>query len=156
MKLREILEVTVPGLGFELVDVEITPSKMVRIFIDKEGGISIDDCEIVSNHLNHLFFVEEIDYNRLEVSSPGIERPLRKFADFVRFQGQLAKIKTHELVNEQKVFQGIISVVEENKITLLLENDVKQEFDFSNVARARLVYVDPKKNKINVKKGKIA
>ena len=147
MKLREILEVTVPGLGYELVDVEITPAKMVRLFIDKEGGVTIDDCEIVSQHLNHLFFVEEIDYNRLEVSSPGIERPLKKLADFVRFQGQLAKIKTHELVSEQKVFQGIISEVKENKVILLLENKVKQEIDFSNISRSRLVYEVPKKNK---------
>lgn len=148
MKLREILDVTVPGLGYELVDVEITPAKMVRIFIDKEGGVTIDDCEIVSNHLNHLFFVEEIDYNRLEVSSPGIERPLRKLNDFTRFQGHLVKIKTHELIGADKVFQGIISEVRQEKIILRLENEVTLEIDFSNISKARLVYVDPKlKNK---------
>lgn len=144
MKLREILKVTVPGLGYELVDVEITPAKMIRLFIDKEGGVTIDDCEIVSSHLNHLFFVEEIDYNRLEVSSPGLERPLRNLADFVRFQGQLAKIKTHELVEEQKVFQGVIGNVRENKVTLVLEDLAEQEIDFSNISRARLVYENPK------------
>lgn len=147
MKLREILEVTVPGLGYELVDVEITPAKMVRVFIDKEGGVTIDDCEIVSSHLNHLFFVEEVDYNRLEVSSPGIERPLRKLTDFARFKGQLAKIKTHELVGEQKVFQGIISDVLDNKVTLVLEDKVSQQIDFSNINRARLVYESPKNKK---------
>ena len=154
MKLREILEVTIPGLGYELVDVEITPAKLIRIFIDKDGGVGIGDCETVSNHLNHLFFVEEIDYNRLEVSSPGLERPLHKLSDFIRFIGKEAKVKTRELINEQKVFVGIINRVEENKVVLGLENNIEQEIDFSNVNRARLVFVDPKlKNKkLNIKK----
>lgn len=147
MKIKELLELTVPGLGYELVDIEITPAKMVRVFIDKDGGVNIDDCEIVSKHLNNLFFVEEIDYNRLEVSSPGLDRPLKKLADFVRFKGQDAKIKTHELINEQKVFQGVISAVNQNKIVLTLEDKSSLEIDFDNINKARLVYIDPKNKK---------
>ena len=69
MNLQTILEQTVPGLGFELVDVEITPAKIIRVFIDKDGGVSVDDCVSVSNHLSRVFLVEEVDYNRLEISS---------------------------------------------------------------------------------------
>lgn len=155
MKIREILELTVPGLGYELVDIDITPAKMVVVYIDKEGGISIDDCETVSKHLNNLFFVEEIDYNRLEVSSPGIERPLKKLESFIKFQGKLAKIKTHELIDGQKVFQGHIKEVNGKKIILSLENEEICEIDFDNVNRARLVFEENKnKKKLNVRKVK--
>ena len=108
MKLLQILEQTVPGLGYELVDVEITPAKIVRVFIDKEGGVTVEDCADVSNHLSRVLVVEEIDYNRLEISSPGLERPLKKLNDYIRFSGRLAKVKTHELINNQKVFEGRI------------------------------------------------
>lgn len=157
MKLREILETTVPGLGYELVEIEITPAKMVRVFIDKDGGVTIDDCELVSNHLNKLFFVENIEYNRLEVSSPGIERPLKKLQDFVRFTDKLAKIKTRELINGQKVFQGIIQSVDGDVIKLLLEDETVINVGFESISRARLVFEDKKtkmakSKKLNVRK----
>ena len=144
MKLRDILEVTVPGLGYELVDIEITPAKLVRIFIDKENGVTIDDCELVSNHLSRLFVVEEVEYNRLEVSSPGLERPLKKLQDFVRFNGKIAKIKSHELINGEKVFQGIILGVNGDIIQLKLANDTIMEIEFAAINRARLVFEDKK------------
>ena len=140
MKLNAILEQTIPGLGYELVDVEIAPSKLVRVYIDKEGGITVEDCEIVSNHLTKLLMVEEISYNRLEVSSPGIERPLKKLEDFVRFKDRVAKIKIRELINGEKVFQGIISNVDGNTIVLILDNGSKVDIDFSIISRARLIF----------------
>ncbi len=140
MKLNTILEQTVPGLGYELVDVEIAPSKLVRVYIDKEGGITIEDCEIVSNHLSKLLLVEEIAFNRLEVSSPGIERPLKKIEDYIRFKGRVAKIKTRELINGEKVFQGVINSVEGNTIVLGLENGNAVDIDFSIISRARLIF----------------
>jgi ribosome maturation factor RimP len=140
MKLNALLDKVIPGLGYELVEVEITPAKVVRVFIDKEGGVTIDDCEIVSNHLNKLFFVEEIDYNRLEVSSPGIERPLRKLQDFIRFSGKLVKIKTRELIDGQKVFQGIIVGVAGETIQLELANGEMLAIEFTKINRARLVF----------------
>lgn len=144
MNLQTILEQTVPGLGFELVDVEITPAKIIRVFIDKDGGVSVDDCVSVSNHLSRVFLVEEVDYNRLEISSPGLERPLKKLEDYVRFIGRSAKIKTRELFDEQKVFQGVIQAVEGEKITL--ELDTKQLFsvEYDVISRGRLIF-DPKK-----------
>lgn len=86
MALYELLDSTLNNMGYELVDVEFSPSgKLLRVFVDKEGGISIDDCVAISNHLSRLLVVEQIDYGRLEVSSPGLDRPLKKERDFVRF-----------------------------------------------------------------------
>lgn len=153
MKIHEILEKTIPGLGFELVDIEITHTKLVRVFIDNAIGVTIDDCEIVSNHLSKLFLVEDIDYNRLEVSSPGIERPLTKLKDYVRFMGKMIKVKTKELINDQKVFQGIIKDVEQEIIKLELENKEVIEIEFNNINRARLVF-EIKSNKISKLKTK--
>lgn len=144
MNLQTILEQTVPGLGFELVDVEITPAKIIRVFIDKDGGVSVDDCVSVSNHLSRVFLVEEVDYNRLEISSPGLERPLKKLQDYVRFIGRSAKIKTRELFDEQKVFQGIIQAVEGEKITLELDNKQLFSVEYDVISRGRLIF-DPKK-----------
>ena len=92
MDVRALLESTLVGLGYEFVDLELTRSGGFRLFIDKPEGITVDDCVLVSNHLTRLFMVENIDYDRLEVSSPGLDRPLKKEADFVRFTGQLAKV----------------------------------------------------------------
>ena len=94
MDIQNILDKTLPGLGYELVDFELTAQGDLRIFIDKEGGITVEDCATVSNHLSRVFTVEDIDYKRLEISSPGLDRPLKKAADFVRFAGRQAKIKT--------------------------------------------------------------
>jgi ribosome maturation factor RimP len=140
MNINTILEQTIPGLGYELVDVEISPAKIVRVFIDKPEGVTIEDCENVSHHLSKLFLVEEIEYNRLEISSPGVERPLKKLEDFIRFNGQTVKVKLHELLNEQKVYQGKIMAVEGHIIKLSIEKNEILEIDFNNLSRARLVY----------------
>lgn len=96
MDLNSLLETTVSGLGFELVDVELSPrGRTIRIFIDapeKAGGIDVDDCATVSNHLTRVFEVENVDYDRLEVSSPGMDRVVKKESDFVRFAGQMIQI----------------------------------------------------------------
>ncbi|MEN9946641.1 MAG: hypothetical protein RLZZ293_1027 [Pseudomonadota bacterium] len=144
MKLQDILDQTIPGLGFELVDVEITPAKIIRVFIDKENGVSVEDCAEVSNHLSRVFLVEEVDYNRLEISSPGLERPLKKIQDYQRFNGRLAKIKTYELFDNQKVFQGHIIGVEGELISLELDNQQIFKVNFSDISRGRLIF-EPKK-----------
>lgn len=79
MVLEDLLELTLNGMGYELVDVEqLSHGKLIRVYVDKEGGITIDDCVAISNHLSRLLTVENIDYDRLEVSSPGLDRPLKK------------------------------------------------------------------------------
>jgi ribosome maturation factor RimP len=84
MDLQGMLESTLTGLGYELVDFE-RPGKgrLFRVFIDKAGGITVDDCAAVSHHLSRVLAVEGVDYDRLEVSSPGLDRPLKKERDCV-------------------------------------------------------------------------
>src|SRR5690348_11359968 len=83
MGLGELLEKTVPALGYELVDWEMSPrTKQVRVFIDKPNGVDVEDCATVSNHLTRLFTVENVDFERLEVSSPGLDRPVKRLSDF--------------------------------------------------------------------------
>ena len=92
--LEGILEPTLAGLGFELVDTQVSNrGRLVRVFMDKPGGITVDDCASVSRHLSRLFEVEGIDYERLEVSSPGMDRPLRRPADFARFVGHRVDVR---------------------------------------------------------------
>ena len=117
MDIQTILEKTLPGLGYELVDFELTAQGTLRVFIDKEGGITVEDCATVSNHLSRVFMVEDIDYKNLEISSPGLDRPLKKAADFVRFAGQQAKIKTRLQVDGQKNFIGRIEGCENSLST---------------------------------------
>ena len=88
--LGELLETTMPPMGYELVDWEMSPKgRLVRVFIDKPRRASdVEDCARVSNHLTHLFTVENVDYDRLEVSSPGLDRPLKKLADLRALRGR--------------------------------------------------------------------
>src|SRR6188474_1972458 len=81
-------------MGYELVDVQASNGgRFLRLFIDKAGGIGVEDCAAVSRQLSRVFEVEGVDYDRLEVSSPGLDRPLRKAADFARFAGQKAQVR---------------------------------------------------------------
>lgn len=140
MDVRSILEKTLPGLGYELVDYELLPNGDMRIFIDKPGGITVEDCATVSNHMSRLFMVEDVDYNRLEVSSPGLDRPLKKEADFIRFTGQLAKIKTRLPVDGQKKFEGRMVSFDEATQTLMLQTAENKtvQLELTNIDKARL------------------
>ncbi|TDR82038.1 ribosome maturation factor RimP [Paludibacterium purpuratum] len=137
MDVRLLLENTLPGLGYELVDCELAPGGSMRVFIDKPGGITVEDCVTVSNHLTRLFMVEDVDYERLEVSSPGLDRPLKKEADFVRFVGQLAKIKTRLPIEQQKKFMGRLAGFEEGNVKLEVEGRIV-DIPFANIDKARL------------------
>src|ERR1035437_1628267 len=119
MQLAELIEQAVTGLGYELVDVETSPrARLLRIFIDGPQGVTIDDCTTVSNHLARLFAVENIDYDRLEVSSPGLDRALRKAADFERFAGQEAQLRTRLPLNGQRNFKGVLAGVKDGILHL--------------------------------------
>src|SRR5207244_13309887 len=107
--LAELLERTIPPLGYELVDWEGTPrARLVRVFIDKPNGITVDDCARVSNPLTRLFAVENVEFERLEVSSPGLDRPLRTAADFVRFAGEEAELRLANPIANAKKLKGVL------------------------------------------------
>lgn len=103
-------EEALAGMGVELVDVERAALGLLRITIDRVGGVRIEDCEQVTRHVSRVFEVENVDYKRLEVSSPGVDRPLRNEADFLRFVGERIEIKLRHATNGQKVFSGTLSV----------------------------------------------
>ena len=128
MDIQNILDKTLPGLGYELVDFELTAQGDLRVFIDQPGGITVEDCATVSNHLSRVLLVEDVDYQRLEISSPGLDRPLTKATDFERFSGSLAKIKTRLPVDGQKNFVGRINGLQDNAVVLTLEeaNEVRR------------------------------
>ena len=139
MDLHELLDSTLTGLGYELVDVERSArGKLIRVFIDKPNGISVDDCVAVSNHLSRLLAVENIDYDQLEISSPGLDRPLKKVADFIRFAGESAKLRLRVALEGQRNFVGILREV--NDGVLKLEVDGKMlDLELNNLEKARLI-----------------
>src|SRR3546814_15643391 len=100
------------GLDLELVDVERAPLGLLRITIDRPEGVRIEDCELVSRQLSRVFDVENIDYKRLEVGSPGVDRPLKSVADFVRFAGQRVEIKLRRAIDNRRVYAGTLRAPE--------------------------------------------
>ncbi|MBI5437607.1 MAG: ribosome maturation factor RimP [Nitrosomonadales bacterium] len=140
MDVAKLVETTVNGLGYELVDFERSGRGMLRVFIDKLGGVSLDDCRAVSNQLTRLFPVENVDYERLEVSSPGLDRPLKKEADFVRFAGQKAQIKLRMPMAGRKNFTGVIGAVSGGILRLDMDGS-QVAIELSNLDKARLVPV---------------
>jgi ribosome maturation factor RimP len=140
MDVPKLVETTLNGLGYELVDIEKSGRGLLRVFMDKPDGISLDDCELVSNQLTRLFMVEGIDFDRLEVSSPGLDRPLKKEVDFVKFHGQRAQLKLRFPMSGRKNFVGILGAVENG--TLHFDVDGNQvAIELSNIDKARLVPV---------------
>lgn len=139
MDLQNILENTLPGLGYELVDYELTAQGTLRVFIDKTGGITVEDCATVSNHLSRVFMVEDVDYKNLEISSPGLDRPLKKASDFVRFSGSQVKLKTRLPVEGQKNFIGKLESFDEATQIITMSFDGKTaQIELSNVDKARI------------------
>lgn len=135
---------TVTGLGYELVDVETSPrARLLRVFIDRpEGGIksgvTVEDCATVSHQLSRVFTVENIDYDRLEVSSPGMDRPLKKIEDFERFAGHEVQLKLRVPEGVQRNFSGAILGCAEGLVRIATEGG-ERAFAFDNIDKARLV-----------------
>lgn len=138
MDVVNLVETTVAGLGYELVAFERHGNGMLQVFIDKPEGISVEDCQLVSNQLTRLFTVENIDYERLEISSPGLDRPLKKESDFVRFAGEKARFKLRKPLNGQKNFVGILGALADGVVQLDMDG-VQVAIELSNVDKARLV-----------------
>lgn len=139
MNLQGLVEQVVGGLGFELVDLEVSPKgRLLRVFIDIERGVTVDDCATVSNQLTRVFEVENVDYDRLEVSSPGLDRPLKKLADFERFAGQEAQVRVLAPVGNQRNFMGVLGGVKDGAVVLSTEKG-EFVFAFDQIDKARLV-----------------
>ena len=129
--------------GFELVDVEYVKEAgtwYLRAYIDKDGGIAVDDCEVISRRLGEWLdqkdFIEESYI--LEVSSPGLGRPLKKEKDYVRSMGKDVEIRLYKSVDRQKEFTGALSAYDENTVTITMEDGSNMVFDKADIALIRL------------------
>lgn len=142
MDLQSLLEKTVGGLGFELVDVELSArGRLIRVFIDKpeaQRGVDVEDCATVSNQLTRLFLVENVDYDRLEVSSPGLDRVLKKDKDYLRFVGSEVQVKVRTPVNGRRNFNGVLLGLEADTVRLQVDA-VEVRLDRAQIEKARLV-----------------
>jgi ribosome maturation factor RimP len=139
MSLGELLERTVPALGYELVDWDMSArSRLVRVFIDQPSGVDVEDCARVSNHLTRLFAVENIDFERLEVSSPGLDRPVKRLADYARFAGQEAQLTLSAPVDGARRIKGILRGTKGEDVLVETAAGVKA-FPVGTITRARLV-----------------
>lgn len=138
MDVARLVETTVAGLGYELVDFEVSGRGLMRVLLDQPSGISVKDCELVSHQLTRLFAVEGVDYGRLEISSPGLDRPIKKEADFMRFCGKKAQLKLRLPLAGRKNFIGILGSLQDG--VLQLDVDGKQVLiELSNLDKAHLV-----------------
>jgi len=145
------VERTVTGLGYELVDVERSARGLLRVFIDRVAGdpagefITVDDCEKVTRQLQHVLEVEGFAYERLEVSSPGLDRPLRKASDYERFAGQAIELTLKMPFQGRRKYQGVLGRPEsgEGWRVVFDAGHGEQALDFSldEVREARLVPV---------------
>ena len=132
------LRETLAGLGYELVDLETSRGGLLRLFIDSPRGITVEDCARVSNHLTRVFAVEGIDYERLEVSSPGLDRPLKRPEDFGRFAGRKVSVRLRLPREGRRRLEGAIAAVEADGVLLDVEGQ-QLRFAFAEIDRARLV-----------------
>lgn len=117
---QAIIERTLAAMGYELVDVERGQQGVLRVFLDAPTGITLDDCEKVSRQLSYVLEVEDVDYARLEVSSPGLDRPLKKAADFDRFAGSEVSIRLREPLEGRRNFDGLLTVEDDGRYGLEL------------------------------------
>lgn len=151
LHLNELIEKTVAGLGYELVDFEQAERGLFRVYIDftfeqaDSGPITVEDCAKVSHQLSHVLTVENINYERLEISSPGLDRPMTKHSDYVRFVGQEVVVKLRVPMpgtSNRKTYQGIIHAPVGETLMLEFENKdgaAMLEFTLADVDKARLV-----------------
>lgn len=144
-KAETILLPIVDANGFELVDVEYVKEGSnwyLRAYIDKEGGITVDDCESVSrafsDKLDEEDFIEEAYI--MEVSSPGLGRPLKKEKDYARSMGKELEIRTYRAINKEKEFYGILEAYDDNSVTISQEDGTEMVFQKADIALIRLAF----------------
>lgn len=152
MQLPELIEKTVAGLGYDLVDFERAERGLLRVYIDflpadaeEKGPITVEDCATVSHQLSHVLTVENVPYERLEISSPGLDRPLRKLSDFQRFAGHEAIVKLRMALPgtaNRKSYQGILQEPEGEQLGIEFESKdgpAVLNFTLADMDKARLV-----------------
>lgn len=142
---EDILQPLVDAHGFELVDVEYVKEGgtwYLRAYIDKPGGIAIDDCELISRALSDQLDIQDFieDSYILEVSSPGLGRPLKKEKDFVRSKGEEVEVRTYRAIERQKEFTGILQAWDKDTVTLLMEDETEMKFAREDIALIRLAF----------------
>lgn len=137
---ENVIAPVVTGMGYELVDLQSSNGgRLLRLFIDKPGGIGVEDCAAVSRQLSRVFEVEGVDYDRLEVSSPGLDRPLRKASDFERFVGQQAEVRMRTPgEGGRKKYVGVLRGAAEGQVKLELETGLVA-LALEDMERAKLV-----------------
>ena len=131
--------------NFELVDVEYVKEAgtwYLRAYIDKEGGFTVDDCEMVSRRLSDWLDKEDFidDSYILEVSSPGLGRPLKKEKDYVRSMGREVEVRLYKAIDRQKEFTGTLSAYDDKTVTLSMEDGSTQTFEKAGIALIRLAF----------------
>ena len=141
--LLSLLEAPIGALGYEVVELEFHPQGrggLLRVFIDKDGGVTVDDCEIVSRQVSAVLDVEDPipGAYTLEVSSPGLDRPLRKAADFARFAGQQARIDLSLPLEGRRRFAGTLKGCEADEVSIEVDG-VLHKLPLSGISKARLV-----------------
>ena len=140
----DLIELTLKGSDIELVDVEYKKTGKtwsLRVFIDKNQGVTVNDCQRLSREIEDLIAIHELiaDHYVLEVSSPGLDRPLKKETDFIRNKGKQVLVKTYLPINNSKTNTGTIKDFSND--TLFLENEKKTfEISLSNIAQAKLIF----------------
>lgn len=152
MHLLDLIEKTVVGMGYELVDFEQAAGGVMRVYIDfsapdgvQPDAIRVEDCEKVSHQLSHVLTVENANYERLEVSSPGLDRPLKKLGDYARFAGHEAIVKLRKpmaVAANRKSFQGVLQAPQGDRLSLEFEGKegpAMLEFTLADVDKAHLV-----------------
>ena len=142
-RIRSLVEPMCEAEGFELVHVEFQPEaggRILRLYIDKPGGVTLDDCGEISHQISDLLDVslDTVGSYSLEISSPGPERPLGKNSDFDRFKGKIIRIKTNQPINGQKNFKGILSGMS-GELVQISVNDRTVAIPFTDIQKARLV-----------------
>ncbi len=143
--LEEIKEIIIPVLvsqGFELVDLEYQREGqgwVLRLFIDREGGVHLDDCSEVSRELSAVLDVRDVIAHSytLEVSSPGLTRPIKKREDFEKYQNRLVKIRTFQPIDGQRNFKGILRGIEGEKVKVAVADRIR-EIPLPSIAKANL------------------
>ena len=142
---EELITPILDRMNFELVDVEYVKEGgtwYLRAYIDKEGGITVNDCEAVAREMNEILYREDFveDSYVFEVSSPGLGRPLKKEKDYIRSMGKEVEIRTYRAINREKEFYGILSAYDENTVTIKTEDGTEMTFEKSDIALIRLAF----------------